>query len=942
MERRFRPTVVIGLGGTGLSVIRKVKSRMEQLLEHGIPPMVRFLGMDTDIRDLEKSGTEESELELAEWINIGNYDADGYLEANKNNPLIKSWWEPLEKPGMITVGAHRRRPVGRLSLFNHMGGTAGVHHRLDMTIGDVGNAQSRSSTKGMPGYDEADPALGTKIYIVSSVCGGTGAGTFLDVAHLCRHLGLQTLSIAGYLFLPEAFDGVPNVKPRELKANAYGSLTELYHYMSNPGWTCAYPDDPGNPVKVNASPFNVCYLVDATTESDIEVPDFEDRKRIVAETIAMEIATLKDLGPFLDNPGALGRTVPFYHQGEGSSQLGWFSSLNIASLYVPREKIKQSFAATFGVRILNLILGGARTGDPDKQLEAFIDRHEVRSGKTDELLKRIREDDQGASIEVQPFADAFTFKGVSANLLVSQINVGRSNWMNAIFNDETKARVRQNRQDREGRVKDAVKELVDRVLFTDYQGIDVVWTVLQGLQTYASKSYREMDAERSQFEKDLKAQRDPQAILENIRKLTSKFIKDKEDIQEQVDEYIKACHTRDKLAFEQYLRDQAMELYRELEQTAVAVQADLDTLKQRLSQARNLLQRKQQVGFTGGGLSYQIDREFADERLLMEITAKVLPDTEALLSQLDQDFFYTWSTDEDGLPDLSAKKSQKYVDALTAEGERRLEQANIYSSILDLLNIGVEDPVEHFNTMLQSVSPLWQYYDPILPQGTTDVYTVVGVSNPTHPMLKALADGAGIAGAYTPVETTETDRITVYRTRHGMPPYAIRGVQKGDYYTQYKDQIRRRALHVLPDVHRMERILPTSREELEHFRVFSLGIRFDYIYKRRTQYVLKPPEESTIQIEGRRRSEALQSLVGRPNLYAQLKALVNKREDELYEQDPDHPNAPIIAEVEDQIRELERQIQENLNAGTSYDGELHFHLSQEAQSLSAYLRDLRA
>ena len=44
----FRPTLIIGLGGSGTFVARRLKKRLYRLVDGEIPPSIQILAFDTD------------------------------------------------------------------------------------------------------------------------------------------------------------------------------------------------------------------------------------------------------------------------------------------------------------------------------------------------------------------------------------------------------------------------------------------------------------------------------------------------------------------------------------------------------------------------------------------------------------------------------------------------------------------------------------------------------------------------------------------------------------------------------------------------------------------------------------------------------------------------------------------------------------------------------
>ena len=74
--------------------------------------------------------------------------------------------------------------------------------------------------------DRAD----VEVYVISSLSGGTGSGSFLDVGFMARHLMRGSVSkIYGFFLLPRVFGGLPATGRRN--ANAYAALKELDYYM---------------------------------------------------------------------------------------------------------------------------------------------------------------------------------------------------------------------------------------------------------------------------------------------------------------------------------------------------------------------------------------------------------------------------------------------------------------------------------------------------------------------------------------------------------------------------------------------------------------------------------------------------------------------------------------------------------------------------------------
>src|ERR1035437_7276495 len=56
VHQPIRPTLYIGLGGTGKEVLLRLRRRFYERFRTGVLPCTRFLWMDTDTRDLDARG----------------------------------------------------------------------------------------------------------------------------------------------------------------------------------------------------------------------------------------------------------------------------------------------------------------------------------------------------------------------------------------------------------------------------------------------------------------------------------------------------------------------------------------------------------------------------------------------------------------------------------------------------------------------------------------------------------------------------------------------------------------------------------------------------------------------------------------------------------------------------------------------------------------------
>ncbi|HEX8410915.1 MAG TPA: tubulin-like doman-containing protein, partial [Thermoanaerobaculia bacterium] len=177
----FRPTVVIGLGGTGYHTLLKLKKRFVDAYGR-VPPIIRFLSIDTTenaegTAQPEVSG--DGQLDHHEMYVLQVANPAGLV--NGTNPHIDEWWPDSIPTQAIIAGAGQVRARGRLALFAR---AADVYGRIRGAIDEVRNI--RNQKQMYVDQFQVSARSGVEVHIVGSLAGGTGSGTFLDVAFMAR------------------------------------------------------------------------------------------------------------------------------------------------------------------------------------------------------------------------------------------------------------------------------------------------------------------------------------------------------------------------------------------------------------------------------------------------------------------------------------------------------------------------------------------------------------------------------------------------------------------------------------------------------------------------------------------------------------------------------------------------------------------------------------
>ena len=177
MTTTVQPALIIGLGGSGIDVVRRFKRRFRMM--YPTTPYVRFLGIDTAPQTPEREHLpqlSDDEFVRTSDFRMDFYTSPGYID---QHPSIRGWWKGYDglPSRFINAGAGMKRPIGRLALFVNY---ASVVRRINEQLREIFSSEVFFA---LP--EEYRKAV--NVYIVSSTCGGTGTGMFLDIAYIARH-----------------------------------------------------------------------------------------------------------------------------------------------------------------------------------------------------------------------------------------------------------------------------------------------------------------------------------------------------------------------------------------------------------------------------------------------------------------------------------------------------------------------------------------------------------------------------------------------------------------------------------------------------------------------------------------------------------------------------------------------------------------------------------
>lgn len=261
LTESFRPTLLVGVGGTGIKIAEKVFARTAAS-GAALRDRLDIIGLDTDENELRAM----RRLERRQTIQISTQDrVDALLD--KNPDVEADWFGPRQRlpyeilKMSLVDGAAQIRLLTRLA-FTHMTRSNEVQQRLGDAIARIAAANSRTPFKGT-----------LNIMLCGSLAGATGSGLFLPVAllveQLCRERSI-TAEVRGLFLLPDIYvrgGSMPSGQIENVHANSYAALKELNAINLLAGERGAYTSFrfayvPGARIEPGMFPFKAVTLID--------------------------------------------------------------------------------------------------------------------------------------------------------------------------------------------------------------------------------------------------------------------------------------------------------------------------------------------------------------------------------------------------------------------------------------------------------------------------------------------------------------------------------------------------------------------------------------------------------------------------------------------------------------------------------------------------------
>ncbi|AUB80396.1 tubulin-like doman-containing protein [Candidatus Thiodictyon syntrophicum] len=309
---KLRPTLYIGVGGTGMEVILRVRRRILTAVwgppQHPMRistlaefPVAQFIHFDLDHGALVESGKSQRTDPLADAVKLSDedrlveaFEIERYSRSDDDlakYPYIENW-SPLTPKKIREMGidpakgAGQIRAIARLYFFDKY---SKIKDKIRTKLVWLKSGLSNDAQLKALGLDLDQSKF--RIIVIGSVAGGTGAGSFLDMGWLAKWIARDTVSAADVemmVFLPT---GYQSANKERTEANGYASFMELETCMRGGSRFVTRWDAYDRP-ELSVKPYDEVYLIDSGNLAQLHTSNQKDIYDMVADALFEDFASI--------------------------------------------------------------------------------------------------------------------------------------------------------------------------------------------------------------------------------------------------------------------------------------------------------------------------------------------------------------------------------------------------------------------------------------------------------------------------------------------------------------------------------------------------------------------------------------------------------------------------------------------------------------------------
>ena len=756
MATKIKRCLYVGLGGTGMNALLHTKKTFMDTYGE-VPPMIGFLGIDTDSGAYKKSlltvHGEEVTLSPNEQLPILVKDARPIYDVNKEDFT----WIPeknLYALTSMTLGAGQVRTNGRFAFtVNYVQ----VAQKVRSIIDQITNARIQANDK----YELL--STNTEIHMVFSVCGGTGCGTFINMAYLLRKEA-PNCKLTGYAVLPDIFKSMSRSGMAKVAPNAYGAILDLDYLMhmgvgSNPIKLDYIKDS----YEIRERPFNSVVFIDNKNENLDTYTHVDELTEMISLALVTSAGELSSASASVSDNIEKNITEGMM---DIENKKAWAAGMGICEIFFRNEEISNIYAIKAAKILIERMFNSC--ADADVIVNAWIDSPEVNireNNNSDHVIDFIAE--KNPQYELSINEDANAMPEVEQYLQMNKLK-------DEAVNEKVTALTT--------RVRNELRQLLITHVNKEC-GISTARSIIEAIDAQVDTFIAEMKKEKEELiDKQPRLRSTVEAAVSDLKEYDARFFKTKATLEEKEEDVIEAARDRCINMREISRRDAAIMVFNNLKSMLLTASGKIEMIAESLiacSKKFTADLAKLQNNVSKAAQTFQIDLA---QNLATSLTVNqeeiVFADFVRSLENGDKLYSFV---------DYSAEDIEKFILNYT----RSLHTTKQYreTTIDDIIN--KMDP-EAFDRMIRLAInkslPMFRYsYRGHRPKENPRDSYYVGVPDKAHSRLvaddffKRRIQNADCDFASIGV----SDKIIIYRQIGVVPAYTINEVD--EYRKEYED-----------------------------------------------------------------------------------------------------------------------------------------------------------
>lgn len=829
MPTKLKRTLFIGLGGTGAEAILHTKKNFVDAYNE-IPPMIGFLSIDTDRaitnKKIKSKLFEDVKIEGNEFVYNRVMAAKSAFLARKDE--LFSWLPPENIPSLkdMTHGAGQIRSNGRFALhFNYNA----IHDAIENKLNQILHMSIIDNNK----YEANGE--GIEINFVFSVGGGTGSGSFIDIAYLLKEaiqkFSSIPISVQAFAVLPDVFAALgPNdLKLQNVRPNGYGALVDLDYLMhiqyGESPWTIKYES---KTIEVNEPPFDVVFTINNQNRAGHIISEVSE----LGEMIGLGLFTgASELSAGIESAYDNVKSAMATNRLDLHNKKAWASGMGISVGLYDGNKLANIYAYSAIDKTISKLLSPIVSVN---EVNSFIDDDEVRIRENND-----HDDVIDALLQPEP---SIRYSVSDSSNAAAEIQM----YLKAVA-EQAELKVAENYEDKQR----AVARKLSSELIKSINSEHGVGNCIE----FVAQLSQQLDAFREEMEAELKELQEQRPVLESQKdsllmeldglKSGFKLMGKGKAVAEKTAEVEEMVALMAMNQHEIIRRKWAIRFFNSLSKNVKDIADNLAVIKSKLSTVRN--KAIQKINAIYNELDSK-NKTFIIELHKQDIKKVVVKDEElsfhSLLSKIptkNQIFDFA------SVPD-------KEIESFFWEYARNHEKALAWRNrpIDDVLNGMTEEEINHvIHQLAVKSTPLWSYdFRGLSLSPNLFNEFVIGVPHredsrifkkDQNNELNLASDGNSKVNF---MSTFVNDRVVFYRMEAAVPIYSVNDV--AGYCKKYKN-ITNINYHI--DQHlkdRMDRekfdILPKKEENTSHLATWVGGLIYGFIKNEDGNYMVYSTE----------------------------------------------------------------------------------------------------